>query len=109
MCRPGNIVRLALASGCKCGGTYLEEVQVAAQGCAGRLVALHRQLSDHDNDDANERRERQQHRRKNTRESSCLAHLCGCVVVLVVIESWGRMWVSKRAAGTLTKSSSGRT
>ena len=70
----------------RCGSAYLEEVQVAAQGCAGRLVALGRHLADHDDDDANEPRERQQHRRENTRESSCFAHLCGCVVL--GIESW---------------------
>jgi hypothetical protein len=40
-------------------GCYLEEVQIASQGCGGRVVVLHGHLPDHDYDDAYEARERQ--------------------------------------------------
>jgi hypothetical protein len=71
-------------------GTNLEEVQIASESCGGWVVVLHRHLTDHDNDDADERRERQQHRRENTRESPDFAHGCGCVLcgsqVFVVVD-----------------------
>lgn len=59
---------------------HLEEVEVASKLCCGWLVVSHAVLPDHDDDDANERCERQQHRRENTRKSSDFAHVCGCVV-----------------------------
>lgn len=64
--------------------SYLEEVEIAPQRCCGWLVVAHAVLPDHHNDNANERRERQQHRREDTRKSSDLAHLCGCVCCVVV-------------------------
>lgn len=59
--------------------TNLEEVKIASKLCCGWLVVPHAVLPNHDNDDANERRKRQQHGRENTRKPSDFAHLCGCV------------------------------
>jgi hypothetical protein len=51
----GVLLVLGLWRGWRGAGlTYLEEVQIAPKSCGRRLIAAHRHLSDHDNDDADE-------------------------------------------------------
>ena len=70
-----------LASCFLCGDqveyVYLYEIEITAERGAGCIVAFERCLADHDDSKADERCEREQHRREDTRETSDFAHDSG--------------------------------
>jgi hypothetical protein len=71
--------------------TDLEEVQVAPELRARRAVVLGAHLPEHDDDDADQRREREEHRREDTREASDFAHGCGCSSWILQVNTPSRL------------------
>lgn len=84
----GLVSRLRLTS--EAAYTDLEEVEIAPKLATWCVIALEGSLAYHNNDEAYQRCEREQHRREDTRKTPDFAHLCRGRNALssICVDSW---------------------